>query len=47
MIYLKEIYSVKLHRNLAMDLMAAASQAIPKGFPMIAGQGVYNSITLI
>ena len=40
MTYLKEMYSVKLHRNLAMDLIATANQAIPKGFALIAGQCV-------
>ena len=42
MMYLKEIYSVKLHKNLAMDLIATTNQAIPKGFALIAGQGVSN-----
>ena len=40
MMYLKEIYSVKSHRNVAMDLVAATNQAILRGFPLIAGQGV-------
>ena len=40
MIYLKEIHSVKFHRNVAMDLVATTNQAIPRGFPLIAGQGV-------
>ena len=40
MMYLKEIYSVKSHRNVAMDLVATTNQAILRGFPLIAGQGV-------
>ena len=38
--YLKQIYSVKLHRNLAMNLIATTIQAIPKWFALIGGQGV-------
>ena len=46
MMYLKEIYSLKLHRNLAMDLIATTNQAIPRGFPLIAGLCVSSCTTL-
>ena len=47
MMYLKEIYSVKFHRNVAMDLVATTNQAVPRGFPLIASQGVSRWTTLV
>ena len=36
----KKVYSVKLHKNLSMDLIATTNHAIPRGFALIVGQGV-------
>ena len=37
-IYLKEIYSVKFHGNVVIDLVATTNQTIPTGFLLIAEQ---------